>query len=43
MHERTIVPVSDMAETDGVLENCLMQWVDVSVALWQGCYRAGGC
>lgn len=24
MHERTIVPVSDMAETDGVLENCLM-------------------
>ena len=43
MHDRTVVPVNGMAEIDGVLENCLMQWVDVSVALWQRCCRADGC
>lgn len=43
MRDRTIVPVGDMAETDGVLENGLMQWVDVSAVLWQGRCRMPDC
>ena len=49
MHDRTIVPVGDMADADRFIRQergerfvCRAMWVDVSVAFWQGCCRAGG-